>query len=147
MIRSPSLAVRALNSLQNCMMFRPCCPSAGPTGGAGLALPAGHWSLMSAVTFFITSSLLTRPRRISAADGRGGAVYAFSTWAKSSSTDVARPNIDSETLTFCLSAFTSSTLAEKFANGPSTTRTESPTSNTMRAFGLPCPRSCSSGRR
>ena len=30
------------------------------------------------------------------------------------------------TLSFCLSALTSSTLAEKFANGPSTTRTESP---------------------
>src|SRR5207237_10527366 len=53
MIRSPSLAVRALNSLQNCMMFKPCCPSAVPTGAAGLALPAGHWSLMIAVTFFI----------------------------------------------------------------------------------------------
>src|SRR5205814_8593861 len=53
MIRSPSLAVRALNSLQNCMMFRPCCPSAGPTGGAGFALPAGHCSLMMAVTFFM----------------------------------------------------------------------------------------------
>src|SRR6185436_19365063 len=54
MIRSPSFAVRALNSLQNCMMFRPCCPSAGPTGGAGVALPSGHCSLMMAVTFFMT---------------------------------------------------------------------------------------------
>src|SRR5437764_547838 len=53
MIRSPICCVRALNSLQNCMMFKPCCPSAGPTGGAGFALPAGHWSLMIAVTFFI----------------------------------------------------------------------------------------------
>ena len=51
-------------------------------------------------------------------EARGG-VYAFSTWAKSSSTGVARPKIDSETLTFCLSGFTSSTVAEKFANGPS----------------------------
>src|ERR1044071_3868035 len=56
MIRSPSLAVRALNSLQNCMMFRPCCPRAGPTGGAGFALPAGHCSLMIAVTFFMWNS-------------------------------------------------------------------------------------------
>src|SRR3954447_17058536 len=54
MIRSPSFAVRALNSLQNCMMFKPCCPSAGPTGGAGFALPAGHCNLMIAVTFFMT---------------------------------------------------------------------------------------------
>src|SRR3569623_487072 len=55
-----------------------------------------------------------------------GPVYAFSTLSKSSSTDVVRPNIDTATLSFCLSAFTSSTLAEKLANGPSTTRTESP---------------------
>src|SRR5512140_920012 len=53
MIRSPICWVRALNSLQNCMMLRPCCPSAGPTGGAGFALPAGHWSLMRALTFFM----------------------------------------------------------------------------------------------
>ena len=56
MMRSPCCAVRALNSLQNCMMFNPCWPSAGPTGGAGFALPAGHWSLMIAVTFFMTRS-------------------------------------------------------------------------------------------
>src|SRR5437764_3318703 len=60
MIRSPCCAVRALNSLQNCMMFRPCCPSAGPTGGAGFALPAGHCSLMRAVTFFMTVYSLRR---------------------------------------------------------------------------------------
>lgn len=30
-------AVRALKSLQKDMMFRPACPNAGPTGGAGLA--------------------------------------------------------------------------------------------------------------
>ena len=41
MIRSPLSAVLALNSLVNCTMFTPCCPSAGPTGGAGVALPAG----------------------------------------------------------------------------------------------------------
>jgi hypothetical protein len=33
--------VAALNSLQNCMMFKPRWPSAGPTGGEGLAFPAG----------------------------------------------------------------------------------------------------------
>src|SRR5678815_1059008 len=58
MMTSPIWAVRALNSLQNCMMLRPCWPSAGPTGGDGLALPAGHWSLMSAVIFFMTLRLL-----------------------------------------------------------------------------------------
>src|SRR5215468_4314495 len=64
MIRSPSLAVRALNSLQNCMMFKPCCPRAGPTGGAGFALPAGHCSLMIAVTFFMTALGSARGTRL-----------------------------------------------------------------------------------
>jgi hypothetical protein len=45
-IVSPSGALRALKSLQNCMMFTPCWPRAGPTGGDGFALPAGSWSLM-----------------------------------------------------------------------------------------------------
>ena len=40
MIRSPLSAVLALNSFVNCTMFTPCCPNAGPTGGAGVALPA-----------------------------------------------------------------------------------------------------------
>src|SRR2546421_595898 len=39
-------AVWALNALQNSMMFTPCWPSAGPTGGAGFACPPGIWSLM-----------------------------------------------------------------------------------------------------
>mmetsp|Transcript_12039 Transcript_12039/g.38093 ORF Transcript_12039/g.38093 Transcript_12039/m.38093 type:complete len:297 (-) Transcript_12039:100-990(-) len=43
--------VRALYSLQNITMFTPAEPSAGPTGGAGLALPAGSASLMMRVTF------------------------------------------------------------------------------------------------
>ena len=41
-----ALWVAALNALQNSMMLTPCCPSAGPTGGAGLAWPAGTCSLM-----------------------------------------------------------------------------------------------------
>src|SRR3990172_5564554 len=36
------------------MMFTPCWPSAGPTGGAGFALPAGIWSLTIAWIFFIS---------------------------------------------------------------------------------------------
>ena len=47
----PWLWVRALNCLQNSMMFTPCGPSAVPTGGAGLAAPAGHWSFTTATTF------------------------------------------------------------------------------------------------
>src|SRR4029079_14443980 len=48
-------AVCALNALQNSMMFTLCWPSAGPTGGAGLAWPPGIWSLMSVSTFFAIS--------------------------------------------------------------------------------------------
>src|SRR5882672_6594323 len=54
----PSLAcawVAALNSLQKPMMFTPCWPSAGPTGGEGFAFPAGSCSLTIPVTFFIAS--------------------------------------------------------------------------------------------
>src|ERR1700742_1118849 len=55
------LSVAALYALQNSMMLTPCWPSAGPTGGAGLACPAWICNLMIAVSFFlggISSSLL-----------------------------------------------------------------------------------------
>src|SRR5215210_2817148 len=52
MIVPASCWVWALNALQNSMMFTPCWPSAGPTGGAGLAAPAGIWSLIRVSTFF-----------------------------------------------------------------------------------------------
>ena len=42
--------VLALNSFVNCTMFTPCCPRAGPTGGAGVALPAGICNLIYPVT-------------------------------------------------------------------------------------------------
>src|SRR5829696_3389628 len=35
------------------MMLTPCWPSAGPTGGAGVAAPALIWSLMTAVNRFL----------------------------------------------------------------------------------------------
>src|SRR6266853_3793374 len=44
--------VLALNALQNSIMFTPCGPSAVPTGGAGVAFPAGIWSLTIAFIFF-----------------------------------------------------------------------------------------------
>src|SRR5713226_4593468 len=51
---SPSCApVWALKPLQNSMMFTPCWPSAGPTGGDGFALPAGICSFTTAWIFFI----------------------------------------------------------------------------------------------
>ena len=52
------LAVRALYSLQKAMMLTPCWPSAGPTGGAGLALPAMICNLTIALTFFAMMNLL-----------------------------------------------------------------------------------------
>src|SRR5579862_8797290 len=55
-ITSPASAlVTALNSLQNAMMLTPCWPSAGPTGGAGFAWPAGICSFTIACSFFAIS--------------------------------------------------------------------------------------------
>src|SRR5580692_9680952 len=50
--RPASFLVTALNSLQKPMMFTPCWPNAGPTGGAGLACPAGICNLICPVIFF-----------------------------------------------------------------------------------------------
>src|SRR5205814_4037669 len=50
--------VRELNSLQKAMMLMPCGPSAVPTGGAGLALPAGIWSFTNPVAFFAIELLM-----------------------------------------------------------------------------------------
>src|SRR5437660_11794385 len=55
---SPSISfwlVLALNCLQNSMMLICACPSAGPTGGAGVALPAAICSFTEPVTFFAIS--------------------------------------------------------------------------------------------
>ena len=52
MISPAWLWVFALNCLQKSMMFTPCWPSAGPTGGAGFALPAGIWSFTNALIDF-----------------------------------------------------------------------------------------------
>src|SRR5205807_278683 len=46
------LSVWALYILQKSMMFTPCGPSAVPTGGAGVALPAGIWIFTMATTCF-----------------------------------------------------------------------------------------------
>src|SRR6478735_7591851 len=50
-------SVAALYALQNSMMLTPCWPSAGPTGGAGLACPAWIWSLINPTTFFFGAML------------------------------------------------------------------------------------------
>ena len=38
--------VRSLYSLQKPIIFTPCCPKAGPTGGAGFACPAGTYNFI-----------------------------------------------------------------------------------------------------
>src|SRR5438445_9309433 len=56
---SSSLAeVLALNCLQNSMMLTCACPNAGPTGGAGVALPAAICSFTCPVTFLAMSAYL-----------------------------------------------------------------------------------------
>src|SRR6516165_9570833 len=51
-IPSGSFCVLALYCLQKSIMFTPWGPSAVPTGGAGVALPAGSCNLMVVCTFF-----------------------------------------------------------------------------------------------
>src|SRR5579863_93807 len=46
-------SVALLYCLQNSMVCTPCGPSAVPTGGAGVALPAGSWIFTTARTFFL----------------------------------------------------------------------------------------------
>src|SRR5437868_558123 len=53
--------VRALNCLQNSMMLICACPSAGPTGGAGVALPAAICNFTEPVTFFAISLSYIEP--------------------------------------------------------------------------------------
>src|SRR4030095_8542320 len=53
MISPSSFCVLALNALQKSMMLTPAWPSAGPTGGAGVAFPAGICSLICPTTFFM----------------------------------------------------------------------------------------------
>src|SRR5271169_4360441 len=52
--------VVALNALQNSMILSPRCPSAGPIGGEGFALPAGTCNLMIPTIFFAIYSNLSR---------------------------------------------------------------------------------------
>src|SRR5205809_7305800 len=65
MISPSSFAVFALKFLQKSMMFTPCGPSAVPTGGAGVAFPAGIWIFtMAATRFFAISSLPSELRHL-----------------------------------------------------------------------------------
>src|SRR3954454_8450314 len=69
--------VRSLNCITNWPMLTPCCPRAGPTGGAGVAWPPGHWSFTFAV---ITFAIVVSDRRAGCAGrlvGRHSRPYAF----------------------------------------------------------------------
>src|SRR6266540_3559764 len=51
------LCVASLKRLTNSPMLTPCWPSAGPTGGAGVAAPPGHWSFtLALISFFAMAS-------------------------------------------------------------------------------------------
>src|SRR5207245_10672335 len=52
-----ALWVFALNCFTNSMMLTPWGPSAVPTGGAGVACPAGTWSFTTAVIGLAIRSL------------------------------------------------------------------------------------------
>ena len=80
-------SVAALYCFTKSMICTPCGPSAVPTGGAGVALPAGIWILTIAVTFFfaMTDCFL---------------VQSLLTWPKSISTCVSRPKMFTSTLSF-----------------------------------------------
>src|SRR5690242_7435671 len=49
--------VLALNALQKSMIATPCGPSAVPTGGAGVALPAGIWIFTTAATLLLAMTI------------------------------------------------------------------------------------------
>src|SRR5829696_1374085 len=60
MISPSSFEVFALKFLQKSMILTPCGPSAVPTGGAGVALPAAIWSFTIACIFFAIAALYHR---------------------------------------------------------------------------------------
>src|SRR5208282_1381265 len=93
---------------------------------------------------FLCHALLLLVVRLSAAGDRLGlprlhASYSFSTCPNSNSTGVARPKIDTATLSRERASSTSSTVPLKEANGPSDTRTCSPTSKETEGFGRSMP--------
>src|SRR6266849_546999 len=67
------------------------------------------------------------------------AAYTFSTCVNSSSTGVARPKIETATFTRERPSSTSSTVPLNDSNGPSETRTCSPTSKVTDGFGQSMP--------
>ena len=52
-------SVAALYCFTKSMIWMPCGPSAVPTGGAGVALPAGIWIFTIAASFFFAMTVLS----------------------------------------------------------------------------------------
>src|SRR4028119_2519997 len=133
------------------MMLTPCWPSAGPTGGAGVAAPALIWSLMTAVNRFLGGMTFllreraewwwngpgagSRPGRSEGRGAPGSSDYNLATWVNDSSTGVSRPKIETSTCSFACSALISLMVAGRVANGPSMTVTDSPTSKSTTVAG------------
>src|SRR5512136_471899 len=95
--------VAALYALQNSMMLTPCWPSAGPTGGAGVAAPALIWSLMTAVNRFLggMTSFFSADQLVLGAAGQCPVTdQILLTWVNDSSTGVSRPKIETSTCSF-----------------------------------------------
>src|SRR5947209_7755913 len=129
--------VRALNCLQNSIMLICACPSAGPTGGAGVALPAAICNFTEPVTFFaIELSLYVSQQDLVIPHLQTLYDACFSTCLNSNSTGVDRPKIVTITFNVSRSSFTSSTTPVNVANGPSVMRTVSFFSNLTLSFGL-----------
>src|SRR5436190_21306647 len=69
-------SVAALYCLQKSMMATPWGPSAVPTGGAGVAFPAGIWILTTAATFLLAMTFPFNLPRSGHHDGRRTCWYA-----------------------------------------------------------------------
>src|ERR1700737_102234 len=61
-------SVAALYALQKSMMLMPCGPSAVPTGGAGVACPAGIWILTTAANRFFATACAPLSSRLQLRD-------------------------------------------------------------------------------
>src|SRR5437870_7624106 len=136
-------------------MLTPCWPSAGPIGGAGLALPAATCSFMYPLIFF---AMVREPKSQVVGENGSSSVHdllftitafhsssanvTFSTSRKFNSTGVDRPKIVTVTFNVDLSSLTSSTLPVKLWKGPDLMRTVSPAAYENFGFGFSAAAAC-----
>ena len=140
-------SVAALYCFTKSMIAMPWGPSAVPTGGAGVAFPAGIWILTTAATCFLAIGLylLVPRRRLRSCPGSGrvpvgwgptrprprrsaqrSAASQPGDLAELQLDGVSRPKMLTRTLTLSWSSLMSTISPEKSAKGPSLTRTVSP---------------------